>query len=93
LIDIMAFGSIVLMVLVLGAGVWLLERREAEARLAEEAIEATQLLSDSLQERLNEMDRYRHDLAAVLQQLDIEEVRAAEEHAHGDASSQTMGCE
>ena len=89
----MAFGSIVLMVLVLGAGVWLLERREAEARLAEEAIEATQLLSDSLQERLNEMDRYRHDLAAVLQQLDIEEVRAAEEHAHGDASSQTMGCE
>lgn len=93
MIDIMAFGSIVLMVLVLGAGVWLLERREAEARLAEEAIEATQLLSDSLQERLNEMDRYRHDLAAVLQQLDIEEVRAAEEHAHGDASSQTMGCE
>ena len=91
MIDIMAFGSIVLMVLVLGAGVWLLERRETEARLAEEAIETTQLLSDSLQERLNEMDRYRHDLAAVLQQLDIEEVRAAEEQTRVDASLQVDG--
>lgn len=73
----MAMASI----LALGAFAWYLDRRECEERLIKETLDTARLLDDSLEERLEEIDRYRHDLAATIQRLDLEQVRAAEERA------------
>lgn len=67
------------MFLLLGLASWHLEMREREERLTEEALETSQVLDAALEERLRELDAYRHDLAAFLQELDIERVREAEE--------------
>ena len=58
---------------------WHLEMREREMRLTEVALEASRLLDASLEKRLDQMEEYRHDLAALVQGLDMEQVRAAEE--------------
>ena len=76
------FVSLILLV-ILGVAAQRLEQVERAERLAEVALETSRLLDASLEERLGEMNRYRHDLAALLQELDYEQVRAAEEQ--GDA--------
>jgi hypothetical protein len=50
-----------------------------QERLAAEALDTSRLLDESLNERLHEIDTYRHSLAALLQELDLEQVRAADE--------------
>ena len=70
---------ILVMFLLLGLASWHLEMREREERLTEEALETSQVLDAALEERLRELDTYRHDLAAFLHDFDIERVRAAEE--------------
>lgn len=75
-----AFMLLLLMAM-LGVVAWHLEQREREERLAREAVETSRLLDESLEERLREIDQYRHDLAALLQRLDLDEVMAAEERA------------
>ena len=72
---------LMLILVLLGLASWHLEVRERNERLTEEALQTAQVLETSLEERLHEMDRYRHDLAALLQELDIEQVRAAESRA------------
>lgn len=69
---------LMLILALLGLASWQLEMRERNERLTEEALQTAQVLETSLEERLHEMDRYRHDLAELLQELDIEQVRAAE---------------
>ncbi len=68
-----------LIVAVIGFAGLRLERREREERLAAEALDTSRLLDESLNERLHEIDTYRHSLAALLQELDLEQVRAADE--------------
>jgi len=76
------FASMMIaLILVLGLVSWHLEMREREERLTEEALETAQLLDAALEERMNELNAYRHDLAALLQELDLEQVRAAERQA------------
>lgn len=72
---------LMLILVLIGLASWHLEMRERNERLTEEALQTAQVLETSLEERLHEMDRYRHDLAALLQELDLDEVRAAEERA------------
>jgi cytochrome oxidase assembly protein ShyY1 len=72
---------LMLILALLGLASWQLEMRERNERLTEEALQTAQVLETSLEERLHEMDRYRHDLAELLQELDIEQVRAAESRA------------
>jgi hypothetical protein len=74
-----------LILALLGLASWQLEMRERNERLTEEALASSQVLDAALEERLHELDAYRHDLAALLQELDLEQVRAAEEQARGDA--------
>lgn len=71
------------MVLLLGIGAWRLEMHWREERLAEEELSTAKLLDESLEERLHEIDVYRHDLAALLQELNLEQVREAEEWQNG----------
>jgi sensor domain CHASE-containing protein len=74
-------AMLLVLLLILGLASWHLEMRERDERLTEEALMTSQVLEVSLEERLHEMDLYRHDLAAFLQELDLEEVRAAESRA------------
>ncbi len=67
--------------LALGVLAYYLDQRECEERLLNETLETSKLLDAALEERLSEIDQYRHDLAATLQRLGLEEVRAAEERA------------
>lgn len=69
---------LMLMLVLMGLASWHLEMRERNERLTEEALQTAQVLETSLEERLHEMDLYRHDLAALLQEIDIEQIRAAE---------------
>ena len=69
---------LLLMLVLLGLASWHLEMRERNERLTEEALQTAQVLETSLEDRLHEMDLYRHDLATLLQEIDIEQVRAAE---------------
>lgn len=75
------FAPMVFVLVVIGLAARLLDQRELEERLEAESLEAREVLSSSLDERLSEIDAYRHRLAALLQELDIEQVRAAEEAA------------
>ena len=85
-------AMILVMLLILGLASWHLEMREREERLAEEALETSRVLDAALEERLRELDAYRHELAALLQELDFEQVRAAEERAFdSDGSSAQEG--
>lgn len=70
---------ILLILIMLGRIVKLLDDRELDTQVAAEALEAREVLNDSLEERLKEIDAYRHDLAALVMELDLEQVRAAEE--------------
>lgn len=72
---------LLMLVAMLGVIAWHLDQREREERLAREAVETSRLLDESLEERLREINQYRHDLAALLQQLGLDEVRSAEERA------------
>ena len=65
-------------VVLTGVVAWYLEAREEEERLVRQSLEAAQLLDASLEEQLREMDAYRHDLAALLQDLDADRIRDAE---------------
>lgn len=78
-----AFSAMLFMVAVaalLGVIAWHLEQREREIRLTAEALDTSRLLDKTLEKRLREIEQYRHDLAALLQELDYEQIRAAEEH-------------
>ena len=68
-------------IVVVGLLSYFLDQREREERLLSETLETSELLDAALEERLAEIDQYRHDLAATLQKLGLEEVRAAEERA------------
>ena len=70
---------LLLAVILTGVFAWYLEAREEEERLIRQSLEAAQLLDASLEEQLREMDAYRHDLAALLQDLDADRIRDAEE--------------
>ena len=70
---------LLLAVILTGVVAWYLEAREEEERLIRQSLEAAQLLDASLEEQLREMDAYRHDLAALLQDLDADRIRDAEE--------------
>ena len=72
-----AFSALV----VVGLLSYYLDQREREERLLDETLETSELLDAALEKRLAEIDQYRHDLAATLQRLGLEEVRAAEEQA------------
>ena len=67
--------------IVLGLLAYYLDQRECEGRLLNETLETSKLVDAALEQRLSEIDQYRHDLAAILQRLGLEEVRAAEERA------------
>lgn len=77
----MSAAMLLVLIAMLGVIAWHIDQHEREERLAREAVETSRLLDESLEERLQEIDRYRHDLAALLQQLGLDEVRAAEERA------------
>jgi len=72
-------GAFFAAVIVMGTGAWYLDLKEREERLIQETLETSRLLEDSLNKRLEDLDEYRHDLAALLQELDLEQVIAAEE--------------
>lgn len=72
-------GAFFAAVIVMGTGAWYLDLKEREERLIQETLETSRLLEDSLNKRLEDLDEYRHDLAALLQELDLEQVMAAEE--------------
>lgn len=78
-----------LLIVVLGIISWQLDQREREEHLTEVALETSRVLDASLEERLKEIDAYRHDLAALLQSIDLEQVRAAEE---GSLEGQKRAC-
>ena len=73
-------GAFFAAVIVMGAGAWYLDTKEREESLIQETLETSRLLEDSLNQRLEDIDEYRHDLAALLQELDLEQVIAAEEN-------------
>ena len=73
-------GAFFAAVIVMGAGAWYLDIKEREESLIRETLETSRLLEDSLNQRLENIDEYRHDLAALLQELDLEQVIAAEEN-------------
>ena len=72
-------GAFFAAVIVMGTGAWYLDLKEREERLIQETLETSRLLEDSLNKRLEDLDEYRHDLAALLQELDLDQVMAAEE--------------
>ena len=72
-------GAFFAAIIVMGTGAWYLDLKEREERLIQETLETSRLLEDSLNKRLEDLDEYRHDLAALLQELDLEQVIAAEE--------------
>ena len=72
-------GAFFAAVIVMGSGAWYLDVKEREERLIQETLESSRLLEESLNQRLENLDEYRHDLAALLQELDLEQVIAAEE--------------
>jgi len=74
-------AMLLVLIAMLGVIAWYIDQHEREERLDREAVETSRLLDESLEERLEEIDHYRHDLAALLQQLGLDEVRAAEERA------------
>ena len=74
-------GAFFAAVIVMGTGAWYLDLKEREERLIQETLETSRLLEDSLNKRLEDLEEYRHDLAALLQELDLEQVIAAEEGA------------
>ena len=74
-------GAFFAAVIVMGTGAWYLDLKEREERLIQETLETSRLLEDSLNKRLKDLEEYRHDLAALLQELDLEQVIAAEEGA------------
>lgn len=76
---IITVSTFLVMTAFLGIGAWRLEMRWREERLMEEALGTAKLLDKSLEERLREIDAYRHNLAALLQELGLEQVREAEE--------------
>ena len=76
--------ALFLSMIALGMLAWHLDNREREERLTREALETSQLLDAALEERLAEIDQYRHYLAATLQRLGLEQVRAAVERAGED---------
>ena len=63
----------------LAANAWLFERRLRHVRSMEEALEGTRELEETLDERLRQMDDYRHDLANLLQGLDPDLLREVSE--------------
>ena len=65
--------------LLTGAVAQYLEAREREERLVTQSLETARLLDASLEQQLEEIDAYRHDLAALLQDIDPERLRQAEE--------------
>lgn len=74
-------GAFFAAIIVMGTGAWYLDLKEREERLIQETLETSRLLEDSLNKRLEDLEEYRHDLAALLQELDLEQVIAAEEGA------------
>lgn len=80
---IITVSTFLVMTAFLAIGAWRLEMRWREERLMEEALGTAKLLDKSLEERLHEIDVYRHDLAALVQELGLEQVREAEERQNG----------
>lgn len=70
---------------------WYLEAREREERLMAQSLETARLLDASLEEQLIEIDAYRHDLAALLQDLEPELVQQAEEEGLRRADGPEVG--
>ena len=73
-----AFVPFLILLLLLGLRVWYLEQWKLREQSLRESLDAARFLEESLEQRLDEMDAYRHDLAEVLQSLDIELVREAD---------------
>jgi sensor domain CHASE-containing protein len=65
--------------LVIGSTAFLVQRFEYHRRRATEAHEAMYLIEESLGERLQAIDAYRHDLADLVQSVDMELIRTLEE--------------
>ena len=81
-----AFVPFILLLFLLGMRVWYLEQWKLREQSLRESLDVARCLEESLEQRLDEMDAYRHELAEVLQSLDIELVRAADEGYGADAS-------
>lgn len=76
---ILTYAITILVVVGLGAALYLVERVRTQQRIALESLRTMRLFEDSLEQRLQEVDDYRHDLAELLQQLDLEVVQRANE--------------
>lgn len=81
-----AFVPFIVLLFLLGMRIWYLEQWKLREQSLRESLDAAHFLEESLEQRLDEMDAYRHELAEVLQSLDIEMVRAADEGHGADAS-------
>lgn len=86
-----AFVPFVVLLLLLGMGAWYLDQQKQREQSLRESLDAARSLEQSLGRRLDEMDAYRHELAEVLQSLDIETVRAADEKCVADTHSSGDG--
>lgn len=76
--ELVAFVPFIVLLFLLGLRVWYLGQWKLREQALHESLDAARDLEESLEQRLTEMDNYRHELADVLQSLDIELVRAAD---------------
>ena len=88
---IVTVSTFLVMTALLGMCAWRLEMRWRDERLMEETLGTAELLDKSLDERLHEIDAYRHDLAALVQELVLEQVREAEEKQSGERDPRARG--
>lgn len=79
-----SYGMFVGILLFLGMRAWYLDEQKKREQVMLEALHTSRYLETSLGQRLDEMDAYRHDLAEVLQSLDIELVRQADSDSAQD---------
>lgn len=76
---VIGYTVFVCLLFLVGGGAWYLTRQKQRELMLREALDTSRSLETLLEERLSEMDDYRHELAEVLQSLDIEQVREADE--------------
>lgn len=69
----------VCLLFIAGGGAWYLTQQKQRELLLREALDVSRSLEALLEQRLSEMDDYRHELAELLQSFDIEQVREADE--------------
>lgn len=78
----LGYAAFTVLLFLVGGIAWYLDWQKQHEQVMREALNISHSLEESLDQRIREMDDYRHELAEVLQSFDLEQVREAdEEHA------------